>query len=59
MLPASQTERPEKLRNFYGTTPGGGAHNAGTVFKVTTDGTLASPSFFANPSAKSILSFAN
>jgi uncharacterized repeat protein (TIGR03803 family) len=40
MLPASQTERPEKLRNFYGTTPGGGAHSAGTVFKVTTNGTL-------------------
>ena len=26
--------------NFYGTTSSGGAHNVGTVFKVTPDGTL-------------------
>jgi uncharacterized repeat protein (TIGR03803 family) len=25
---------------FYGTTVGGGANNAGTVFKMTTSGTL-------------------
>jgi uncharacterized repeat protein (TIGR03803 family) len=26
--------------NFYGTTNGGGTHNAGTVFKITASGTL-------------------
>ena len=26
--------------NFYGTTHGGGANNAGTVFKITPGGTL-------------------
>jgi len=27
-------------RNFYGTTPWGGAYNSGTVFKITPAGTL-------------------
>ena len=26
--------------NFYGTTSGGGTNNAGTIFKITTTGTL-------------------
>lgn len=34
--------------NFYGTTQGGGSHGAGTVFKVTPTGTLATLWNFAN-----------
>jgi uncharacterized repeat protein (TIGR03803 family) len=34
--------------NFYGVTPGGGANNLGTVFSVTTDGTLTTLHSFAS-----------
>ncbi|MGH9453115.1 MAG: choice-of-anchor tandem repeat GloVer-containing protein [Terriglobia bacterium] len=36
--------------NFYGTTPQGGAHNAGTVFKITASGTLTTLYAFCSQS---------
>jgi uncharacterized repeat protein (TIGR03803 family) len=43
--------------NFYGTTQGGGTHAAGTVFKVTPTGTLATLWNFANGTDDSVPSY--
>ncbi len=39
--------------NFYGVTPGGGVNNLGTVFSVTTDGTLTTLHSFASTEGNS------
>ena len=41
--------------NFYGTTQGGGSHGGGTVYKITTGGTLTTLYTFGNNSTDGII----